>query len=409
MLRPYRAILSRPGALSFSAAGLVARLPISMVGIGIVLMVSELYGSYGMAGRVSAVYVVVQALCAPRLAGLVDRHGQARVMRPALAVACLGLVGLIVAAVAGSPEWVLHLTAAVGGSTIGSMGAFVRARWALIVKDGRELHTAYSLESALDELTFVVGPVLATILATSVTPWSALVVPLAGAFLGGYWFLSQRATEPVPSPRVEGEARTSVIGSAGMLAVAAVFLGTGAIFGGVDVSVVAFAEEQGNKALAGPVLGTFALGSLISGLLYGARHWLSPLWLRFLVGVCVLAAGVSMFFLVTSLAVLAAVGFVAGFAIAPTVINGNAIVQALVPARRLTEGLTWLGASIGIGVSAGSSLAGMAVDASGSHGGFAVVAGAAGFAVVAALTGARTLATRTRTEPLIEPAPLADG
>src|SRR5690606_7291357 len=126
---------------------------------------------------------VVQALCAPRLAGLVDRHGQARVMRPALAVACLGLTGLIVAAVVGAPAWVLYVTAAIGGSTIGSMGAFVRARWALAVGDGRELHTAYALESALDELTFVVGPVLATVLATGVTPWSALLVPLAAALV----------------------------------------------------------------------------------------------------------------------------------------------------------------------------------------------------------------------------------
>ena len=82
MLRPYREILARPGALQFTLAGLIGRLPISMVGLGIVLMVSALYGSYGLAGRVSAVFVVVQALCSPQLAKLIDRYGQARVMRP---------------------------------------------------------------------------------------------------------------------------------------------------------------------------------------------------------------------------------------------------------------------------------------------------------------------------------------
>ena len=83
MLSPYRDILTRPGALAFSASGVLARLPMSMVGIGIVLMVSALYGSYGLAGRVSAVYVIAQALCSPQLARFVDRYGQARVMRPA--------------------------------------------------------------------------------------------------------------------------------------------------------------------------------------------------------------------------------------------------------------------------------------------------------------------------------------
>jgi hypothetical protein len=74
MLQPYRDVLTRPGALAFSATGVLARLPMSMVGIGIVLMVSSIYGSYGLAGRVSAVYVIAQAICSPQLARLVDRH-----------------------------------------------------------------------------------------------------------------------------------------------------------------------------------------------------------------------------------------------------------------------------------------------------------------------------------------------
>src|SRR5690625_7020115 len=97
-----------------------------MVGLGIVLMISALYGSYGMAGRVSAVFVVVQAVCSPQLAKFVDRYGQAKVMRPAFAVACLGLAGLVAAAVQHASEPVLYATAAVSGATIGSVGALVR-------------------------------------------------------------------------------------------------------------------------------------------------------------------------------------------------------------------------------------------------------------------------------------------
>ncbi|MFC4553643.1 MFS transporter [Georgenia faecalis] len=402
MFRPYREILARPGALSFSAAGLVARLPISMVGIGIVLMVSELYGSYGMAGRVSAVFVVVQAICAPQLAKLIDRRGQAAVMRPALAVACTGLTALVLAAVAGAPEWALYLAAAVAASSIGSMGALVRARWGALLGTPRDLHTAYSLESALDEVAFIVGPVLATTLATAVAPWSALVVPILAAFVGGYWFLAQRATEPPPAPREPG-VRTGTILSGSMVAVAGVFAAVGAIFGGIDVAVVAFAEEEGSKGAAGFVLAVFALGSLAAGLAYGARHWRSPLWARFTVGTCVLAAGVSTFFLVGSLPVLAVAGFVAGLAIAPTIITGNALVQAVVPPQRLTEGLTWLTAAMGIGVSVGSTGAGTAIDAYGSRGGFTAVAVAGAAAVLASLAGGPALRARTRAEEVRVP------
>jgi predicted MFS family arabinose efflux permease len=120
------------------------------------------------------------------------------------------------------------------------------------------------------------------------------------------------------------------------------------------------------------VLACFALGSLISGLAYGARHWVSPLSIRFTIGACGIAVGVSLFFLVDHIAALAAVMFVAGFAIAPTLVNGNALVQALVAPHQLTEGLTWVGTSLGVGVSLGSWLAGVAIDAVDSHAGFLV-------------------------------------
>ena len=404
MLQPYREVLARPGALAFSSAGVLARLPISMVGIAIVLAVSSLYGSYGIAGRVSAVYVVVQALCAPVLARLVDRYGQARAMRPAVLVTTAGLAGFVAAAALQAPQIWLYALAVVIGASSGSMGALVRARWSFVLSDHRELHTAYALESALDELVFVVGPVLATVLATAVTPTAGLVVPAVAVLLGGLLFLGQTSTEPPPSPRVSGEPHATVMRSGSMIVLALVFIGMGAIFGATDVAVVAFAEEEGRKGMAGVILAVFALGSLLSGLFYGSRHFIRPLWQRFALGMLALAAGVSLFELVHNIAALAAVMFVAGFGIAPTLINGNALVQQIVPRSQLTEGLTWVGTSLGVGVSFGSSIAGSLIDAQGSPGGFRVVQGAAVLAVVATLVSLRRLrADSRRAEPRTVP------
>ncbi|KQT02022.1 MFS transporter [Cellulomonas sp. Leaf395] len=392
MLQPYRDVLTRPGALAFSGAGVLARLPMSMVGIGIVLMISSLYGSYGLAGRVSAVYVIAQAICSPQLARLVDRHGQRRIMRPAVAIAAVGLVGLVGAATLEAHEVWLYVAAVVTGAGIGSFGSLVRARWARVLgAEPHRMHTAYSLESALDELVFIVGPVLATLLATGVAPAAGLVVPLVAMLVGGYWFLSQRRTEPPPAPVGSPRPKGSVLRKPGMVVLALVFVAMGSIFGATDVSTVAFAEESGSKGAAGIILAIFALGSLISGLLYGTRTWKRPLYLRFATGMVALAVGVCFFFLVESLAALAAVMFVAGFAIAPTLINGNGLVQELVPRERLTEGLTWVGTSLGVGVSVGSSVAGAQIDANGSHAGFLVVVISAGAAVIATLAALRTL------------------
>ncbi|RHA37044.1 MFS transporter [Cellulomonas rhizosphaerae] len=391
MLGPYADVLKRPGALAFSASGALARLPMSMVGIGIVLMVSAIYDSYGLAGRVSAVYVIAQAVCSPQLSRLVDRHGQARIMRPAVAVSAAGLVGLIVAAIAEAPEAVLYVTAAVTGAAIGSFGSLVRARWSSELSDPRQLHTAYALESAVDELVFVVGPVAATLLATGVEPTAGLIVPLVAMIVGGYWFCALRATEPAVAPKDQPRPTGSVLRTPAMLVLVLVFVAMGSIFGANDVSTVAFADEAGQKNLAGPVLAVFAAGSLVSGLLYGTRHWKRPLHQRFANGMIALAVGVSLFFLVDSLWMLAAVMFVTGFAIAPTLINGNALVQQLVPPERLTEGLTWVGTALGVGVSVGSSIAGAQIDADGSHAGFRVVVVSAIVAVVAVLLSYRTL------------------
>jgi MFS family permease len=378
VFRPYRTLLARPGALAFSASGLLARLPMSMAGIGIVLVVVARYDSYALAGRVSAAYVLTQALCSPRLARLVDRHGQARVMRPAIAVTSLGIAALAVTATLQLPVGWLYVAAVVTGATMGSFGSLVRTRWSHVVHTPRELHTAYSLESALDELVFVVGPILATTLAASVSPVAALVVSVAGLVVGGYWFLGLHDTQPPHVTRPAGAARTrSVMRSGGMVVLAFVFAAVGAIFGATDVATVAFAGEHGHPELAGVVLAVFALGSMIAGLLYGARHWTAPLWRRFVLGTVALALGSSLFVLVTSMAMLAGVMFVAGFAIAPTIINGNSLVRSFVPRERLTEGLALVGTMLGVGVSFGASIAGLAIDANGSRGGYLVVVVAA--------------------------------
>jgi MFS family permease len=394
VLGPYRDILSRPGALAFSLSGAVARLPMSVLGIGIVLLISDVYGSYALAGRVAAAYVIAQAVFAPQLSRWVDRHGQARTMRPALALAGVGLSALVVAGTMGAPTWTLYASAAVTGATLGSMGALVRARWSHVLSDERSLETAFALESALDEVVFAFGPLAATFLATAVAPAAALVLPLVAGVGGGFWFLAQKQTEPPPTGG-RGAGRTrSVVRTRGMLPLVLIFVALGGVFGATELSTVAFAEEHGNKAYAGPVLAAFAIGSLTAGVIYGARHWISPLWQRFLVGIVALSAGTALFQVVHSVPELALVMLIAGLAIAPTLIAGNGLVQLLVEPGRLTEGLTWVGTTLGVGVSLSASLAGAAIDRDGSHGGFLVVTASALTAVVLGVVSVPWLRTR---------------
>jgi MFS family permease len=406
VLRPYRDLFARPGALAFSAAGVIARVPMSMVGIAVVLVVSTRYGSYGLAGRVSAVVVVTAAVTGPWIARMVDRHGQGRVLRPALATSCAGLVVLAVGPAAGvHPAW-LYAGAVLAGCG-GNVGALVRARWSHVLADEpRLVHTAYSLESALDELVFVVGPVAATALATSRAPQLGLLVPCAAVLAGGAWFVAQRGTEPPVASRQRGHRGGSVLRLPGVACLLLAFVGTGVIFGATDVSTVAFATEQGHKGAAGAVLAVFAAGSMTAGLLYGARHWRGAQVRRFATAIVLLALGACLFLVVRSLGALAATMFVVGLAISPSIIAGNGLMQELVPPGRLTEGLTWVGTAINIGASVGASVGGSRIDAAGSHGGYLfIVAVAAAVVAVVALgyRGMRRAARRHATADLVEP------
>src|SRR2546423_4362002 len=75
---PYLEILRLPGALGFSAAGFLARMPMSMFSLGTVLLIAATTGRYGLAGLVAAVGAGGYALGAPQIARLIDRFRQRR-------------------------------------------------------------------------------------------------------------------------------------------------------------------------------------------------------------------------------------------------------------------------------------------------------------------------------------------
>lgn len=372
MLKNYREILTIPGAWQFSAAGLIARFPMSVVGIAQILMITALYDSYTLAGQVSAASIISYAIFAPLLAKLVDRYGQAKIMGPTLGI-CVAALGLLIGAALfkADPLW-LYLFTSIAGASSGSLGALVRSRWTLVVKTPSQMHTAYAMESTIDEFVYVVGPVLATLLTTGIHPVAGLVLAISCIVFGGTWLLSQKSTEPPAGATHVSGPQTQVILHPLIIALGLVYLCAGTVFGSIDVAVVAFTEELGNKTMAGVLLGIFAAGSMVAGLLYGSRTWRYPLWKLFVGGVLTLAIGSTLITFSNTNLTMAITMFITGFTISPTMINVNTMVQRTVSASQLTEGLTWMSTFMAIGVSLGAALTGRIVDHAGSSGGFNV-------------------------------------
>ncbi|MER5889102.1 MFS transporter [Streptomyces sp. NPDC001941] len=390
MPSPYRAIFAAPGTRAFSMAGFLGRMPLSMMGIGIVTMVSQLTGRYGLAGALSATLAMSAAVMGPQISRLVDRHGQRRVMRPATLIALASVTGLLLCATTGAPDWTLFVFTA-GGGCVPSVGSMTRARWASIHRSSpRDLHTAYSWESIVDEVCFIFGPIISIGLSTAWFPEAGPL--LAGVFLavGVFWLTAQRSTEPVPHPRGQ-HTGGSALRSPGLQVLVATFVATGAIFGAVDVVTVAFAEERGSKASASLVLAVYALGSCLAGVVFGLLHLKGEPSRRWLLGVCAMAVSMIPLQLAGSLPFLAVALFVAGLAIAPTMVTTMALVEAHVPRSKLTEGMTWTSTGLAVGVALGSSAAGTVVDASGARAAYVVPAVAGALAAAVAFLGYRRL------------------
>nr|WP_243275091.1 MFS transporter [Streptomyces albus] len=386
-------MFATPGTRAFSAAGFLGRLPLSMTGISVVTMVSQLSGRYGLAGALSATVALASAVISPRISRLVDRHGQRRVIRPAMLVTVAAVTGLVAAARYGAPD-VLLFGCAVGAGAMPSMGAMVRARWAHLHRDDvRLLHSAFSFESIIDECCFVVGPILAIGLSTALFAEAGPLLAAASLCAGVLWLSAQRATEPPPPPR-RRHGGGSALRATGLKVLVGAFAFTGAIFGSVDVVTVAFAEEEGHKALASVTLALYALGSVLAGAAFGLLRPSGPPARRWLLGVCAMAVSMIPLQLVGNLPSLAVALFLAGMTIAPTMVTTMALVEQLVPRAQLTEGMTWTSTGLAVGVALGSSVAGRAVDVLGAGRAWCVPAAAGALAAVVAFLGHRRLSPR---------------
>jgi len=410
-LLPYAEIFRDRRARRFSAAGVIGRMPMAMLGLGTVLLISARTGHYGVAGSVAASGSLGAALCAPQLARLVDRFGQRRVLMPLCLVFALAVTGLVLAVQLGAPDWVLFFPGILAGASMPVLGPMVRARWSALLAGTPRLHTAFSVESVGDELCYMVGPAVVTLLATQVHPAAGVTAAAALCLTGTLWFASQRDTEPPrgamgggkppmrgvtggSAPGGKQSARRFSLAAPGLIVLAPVYVFLGGMFVSVDLSTVAFATSFGHKPLAGLLLACWAFGSGVGGLWYGTRNWRSPTWRRFAITLALTVAGVWTFGTVPNLITLALVQFLCGMAIAPTLIAGYSLMEEQAWPGRTTEAMTWLSTGIGVGVACGATAAGFILDAFGARWGYVFAASCGSGAVLLCLGGLRRLAGR---------------
>jgi MFS family permease len=389
MANPYAELFQVPGARAFVLAGMLARMPVSMAGIGLITMLSQVHGGYGLAGSVAAIFALATAFCAPQVSRLVDRYSQGRVLPVAALIGGGALLLLLLCTRLQAPNWTLFVFAALAGC-MPNMSAMVRARWTELYRGQPQLQTAFALESVLDEVCFIIGPPISVGLSVVLFPEAGPLVAALLLAVGVTTFVLQRETEPPVHEHHDHHGRW-LIASPSVLILMILLLAMGVIVGVVDVVSVAFAQQQGQPAAASIVLSVYAIGSCLAGLAFGTLKLKAPLPRQFLYCGVATALTTLPLLLVTNIPGLAVAIFISGLFFAPTLIVSMALVEQIVPPSRLTEGMTWLITGLSIGVAIGAASSGWMIDHSGAASGFWVALAAGAVVLGSAVLGFRRL------------------
>lgn len=383
----YRTLLRRPHVPALFGWAIVARLPIGMTGLALILLVRSTGAGYGEAGIVAAAYAAAVAVGGPYAGRRVDRLGVVPVLRRRLVAFPLLLALAALLGAVGAPVLLLALPAAAAGLAMPPVSSALRSIWPRVLGED-DARTAYALEAALQELIFIGGPLIVAVLATFSAAAGVLGAAVASA-IGTFAFVRQRPVrEAGPADRRHGS-RLGALSSPGVRTITLLALFLGLAFGPVELAVPAFAELHGSRALAGVALAGFSAGSLLGGLAAGLRPS-SNEPRRLLVGAAVLAGALALPMLAESLPEMTALLFVAGFPIAPVIAAAYGIIGRVAAPGSVAEAFAWFGTAVSSGFAGGSIAGGSLVD---QHGWRASVL----LGVCIAIVGVALLAVRRQT------------
>jgi MFS family permease len=370
-LSRYGALLRRPELRRTIVASIIGRLPIGVLGLAILLAVQASSGLFGIAGAVAASYLAGLAAMAPVLGRIIDRDGPRRTLLACAFSFPATLVALVASLQYSAPLWLAFVFAAMAGASFPpitvSLRTFLRQRLA----EEAQLATAYSLESVLIEVIFIIGPMLVALFVAYASAKAAVLFAAASGLAGTMLFLRS----PVLAHwRIEARKSTDFFGPLavpGFVPLLVVILAYSGAFGLLEIGVTAFASEAGRPAIAGLILGLMSVGSATGGLAYGSRSWRLPLARQFALMLMLMGVGVAVLGLIENVALFAVLGVAAGVVMAPALIIQSMLVAKTAPAQYATEAFTWSASCLLTGVGLGLGAGGLVLEHARSPAAFA--------------------------------------
>ncbi len=373
----YAALLHAREVRQIFAASLVGRLPIGITGLAILILVQTSSGSFAEGGAAAGCYVAGLAAIAPTVGRLIDRYGPRRILIACSVLFPAALVSLVAAVRGEGPAWMTFAFATGAGACFPPITVCMRTYFKQRFGEDVLLGTAYSLESVLIELIFIVGPMLVAFFvafaSAAAAVWAAAACGCAGTLL----FVRSPALR---NWRIEPRSAPSLLGplaEPGFIPLIGVVLCYSTAFGLLEVGITAYATEKGNAALAGVLLGLMSVGSALGGIAYGSRSWHFPLARQFALMLAMMAGGLALLSLPWQPLPFAALAVFAGVVMAPALIIQSMLVARTARPAYSTEAFTWSSSALLAGVGIGLTLGGGLLEVFQSSAALAVAASSA--------------------------------
>ncbi|UZJ24478.1 MFS transporter [Rhodococcus antarcticus] len=402
-LADYRSALTAPGARGPVLFSLLARMPIAMIGLAMLLYVRTTTGSFGTAGLVSAAVLLGVASGSVAQGRVIDRFGPTRPLLTVTVVFAVSVAAAVVAVQLGAATPVLVVIGFVTGLSEPAVGAASRSTWGRLVPPGPVRQAALAYEAISMEVFFILGPALAGVLLYA--PWAGtgVVVGAVLMVMGGTGFAltdTVRSWGPAPAGTVRSRG-LGALGTPGMRTLAVAALGFGVVIGFVEVGVPAVTAQAGRPALSGLMLSLWSMSSVAFGVFYSTRPWPRPMHLRLPFLLAAFALLVPLLAVPSSLWGLAVALLLVGTMITPQSTAHSSTIDSAAPAGTHTEAFGWIITAVTLGLAGGQSVAGQLVERVGTDAVF-VSAGVAGLAVAAVVAARR--ATLVQAEAPAAPA-----
>jgi len=402
-VKRYAEVLRVPHVATLIAATLIARFPIGINALALILYLREETGSFAIAGIVAGGLAAGAGIGAPIQGRLVDGFGARRVLVPLAVVHAAALGSVVGLSELGAPAAALTACSFLAGFAIPPTSSVLRSMWpSLLRADPALLQPAYALDSVLIELIFILGPLLTAVLAAAFSPASALIVSAVSVVVGTTWFTAQRPSREIEPDREASRAagRFGALSSPGVRSLILTSLPAGIAIGMCEVALPAFSDAEGAAELAGLLLATWSLGSAVGGLVYGALPRRPPLGRVHLAVSALLPLGLLPLAAAPSVPVMAVLVIPAGMFIAPLLATRNELIGWVAPPGARTEAYTWPVTAFVGGIAIGSAIAGGIIEAESWRLAFLVAAAAAACGTLLAVVRRGTLSpTSTAVQP----------